>query len=99
VFTSGQIPLLPNGELLEGTVEEQTHQVFKNLQAVLGSADTSLNDVVKVTVFIKDMNDFGKINEVYAHYFGDHKPARSMVEVARLPKDVKLEIEAIAIKG
>jgi 2-iminobutanoate/2-iminopropanoate deaminase len=99
VFTSGQIPLLPNGKLLEGTVEEQTHQVFKNLQAVLSSAETSLNDVVKVTVFIKDMNDFTKINEVYAHYFGDHKPARSMVEVARLPKDVKLEIEAIAIKG
>jgi 2-iminobutanoate/2-iminopropanoate deaminase len=99
VFTSGQIPLLPNGELLQGTVEEQTHQVFKNLQAVLEAAGVSFNEVVKVTVFIKNMNDFAKINEIYAQYFADHKPARSTVEVARLPKDVMLEIEGIAVKG
>lgn len=99
VFTSGQIPLLPNGDLLQGTVEEQTHQVFKNLQAVLEASGVTFNQVAKVTVFIKDMNDFPKINEVYASYFGDHKPARSTVEVARLPKDVKVEIEMIATKG
>jgi 2-iminobutanoate/2-iminopropanoate deaminase len=97
VFTSGQIPLLPTGDLLQGTVEEQTHQVFKNLQAVLEASGVTFNQVAKVTVFIKDMNDFAKINEVYAQYFGDHKPARSTVEVARLPKDVKVEIEMIAI--
>ncbi|MGZ4106834.1 MAG: RidA family protein [Tumebacillaceae bacterium] len=95
LFTSGQIPLLPNGELLTGTIQEQTHQVFKNLQAVLAEAGATLNDVVKATVFIKDMNQFGDINAVYAEYFGDHRPARSTVEVARLPRDVGVEIELI----
>lgn len=97
LFTSGQIPLLPNGDLLTGTIQEQTHQVFKNLQAVLAEAGASLNDVVKATVFIKDMNQFGDINAVYGEYFGDHRPARSTVEVARLPKDVGVEIELIAV--
>lgn len=97
IFTSGQIPLLPTGDLLSGTIQEQTHQVFKNLQAVLAEAGSSLNDVVKATVFIKDMNQFGEINEVYGQYFGDHRPARSTVEVARLPKDVGVEIELVAI--
>ncbi|MGZ4031173.1 MAG: RidA family protein [Tumebacillaceae bacterium] len=95
LFTSGQIPLLPNGELLTGTIQEQTHQVFKNLQAVLAEAGATLNDVVKATVFIKDMNQFGDINAVYAEYFSDHRPARSTVEVARLPRDVGVEIELI----
>jgi 2-iminobutanoate/2-iminopropanoate deaminase len=97
LFTSGQIPLLPSGDLLTGTIQEQTHQVFKNLQAVLAEAGASLGDVVKATVFIKDMNQFGDINAVYGEYFGDHRPARSTVEVARLPKDVGVEIELIAV--
>ncbi|KEO83133.1 RidA family protein [Tumebacillus flagellatus] len=97
IFTSGQIPLLPTGELLTGSIQEQTHQVFKNLQAVLAEAGSSLNDVVKATVFISDMNQFGEINEVYAQYFGDHRPARSTVQVARLPKDVGVEIDLVAV--
>lgn len=99
LFTSGQIPLKPDGTLVTGDVEEQTHQVFANLQAVLEEAGGSLRDVVKATVFIQDMNDFARINEVYAHYFGDHRPARSCVEVARLPKDVLVEIELVAYLG
>lgn len=97
IFTSGQICLLPDGSLLEGTVEEQTAQVMKNLSEVLKVAGSSLQSVIKTTVFIKDMNDFTKVNGVYAEYFGDHKPARSCVEVARLPKDVLVEIECIAL--
>lgn len=96
-YSSGQIPLTADGELVQGTVEEQTHQVFKNLQAVLQEAGASLETVVKATVFIKDMNDFPLINEVYGEYFNTHKPARSCVEVARLPKDVLVEIEVIAL--
>ncbi|MFD1864696.1 RidA family protein [Planococcus sp. FY231025] len=96
-YSSGQIPLTPAGELVEGTIEEQAHQVFANLKAVLAEAGSSLGQVVKTTVFIKDMNDFAALNEVYASYFGDHKPARSTVEVARLPKDAKVEIEVIAL--
>ncbi|MGM9922996.1 MAG: RidA family protein [Bacillus sp. (in: firmicutes)] len=96
-YSSGQIPLTAAGELVGGTVEEQTHQVFKNLQAVLEAAGASLETVVKTTVFIKNMDDFTRINEVYSQYFADHKPARSCVEVARLPKDVLVEIEVIAL--
>ena len=96
LFTSGQIPLGLDGQVVAGGVEEQTHQVFRNLQAVLAGAGTSFQHVIKATVFIKDMNQFGQINEIYASYFGDHKPARSTVEVARLPKDVLVEIELIA---
>ncbi|BBH23351.1 2-iminobutanoate/2-iminopropanoate deaminase [Paenibacillus baekrokdamisoli] len=95
LFTSGQIPLTASGELVEGGIEEQTHQVFKNLIAVLEEAGATLTDVVKATVFIKDMNQFAALNAIYASYFGDHKPARSTVEVARLPKDVFVEIELI----
>ena len=96
IFTSGQICLLPDGSLLEGTVEEQTEQVFKNLTEVLKAGGSSLKQVIKTTVFIKDMADFGKINAVYEKAFGGHKPARSCVEAARLPKDVLVEIECIA---
>jgi 2-iminobutanoate/2-iminopropanoate deaminase len=99
LFASGQIPLRPDGTLVEGDIVEQAHQVFANIQAVLAEAGGSLSDVVKATVFIKDMNDFARLNEVYAHYFADHKPARSTVEVARLPRDVKVEIEVIAYLG
>lgn len=96
LFASGQIPLRPDGTLVEGGIVEQTHQVFANIQAVLAEAGGSLSSVVKATVFIKDMNDFAQLNEVYGQYFGDHKPARSTVEVARLPRDVKVEIEIVA---
>lgn len=95
-YSSGQIPLMPAGEMVEGTIVDQAHQVFANLKAVLAEAGSSLEGVIKTTVFIKDMNDFAALNEVYASYFGDHKPARSTVEVARLPKDAKVEIEVIA---
>ena len=98
IFTSGQIPLTPEGKLVEGGIEEQTHQVFRNLAAVLEAAGASFRNVVKATVFLKDMNQFGKVNEIYASYFGDHKPARSTVEVARLPRDVLVEIELVAAK-
>lgn len=96
-YSSGQIPLTAEGELIQGDVKEQTHQVFKNLQALLKEAGSSLESVVKTTVFIKDMNDFAAVNEVYGGYFSTHKPARSCVEVARLPKDVLIEIEVIAL--
>jgi 2-iminobutanoate/2-iminopropanoate deaminase len=96
-YSSGQIPLTTEGTMVDGTVEEQTHQVFSNLKAVLEEAGASLDTVVKATVFIKDMNDFGAINEVYGEYFDTHKPARSCVEVARLPKDALVEIEVIAL--
>ncbi|MEH7144252.1 RidA family protein [Priestia megaterium] len=99
-YSSGQIPLRPDGTLVEGDVQVQATQVFENLKAVLEEAGASLNTVVKATVFIKDMNDFTALNEVYGDYFGEHKPARSCVEVARLPKDVLVEIEVIAlVKG
>ncbi|WP_374706902.1 RidA family protein [Bacillus sp. J14TS2] len=95
-YSSGQIPLTPEGEIVAGGVVEQTHQVFRNLQAVLEEAGASLETVIKATVFIQNMDDFATINEVYGDYFSSHKPARSCVEVARLPKDVLLEIEVIA---
>lgn len=98
VFASGQIPVNPaTGEIPEG-VEAQAKQAFSNLKALLEAAGTSIENVVKTTVFIKDMNDFGVINQIYAEYFTGTYPARSCVEVARLPKDVLLEIEAIAEK-
>ncbi len=97
LFLSGQIPLDPDTMVLVGeNVTEQTEQIFKNVQAVLTAAGVSLDNVVKTTVFLKDMNDFGAMNEVYARTFGAHKPARSAVEVARLPKDCLVEIECIA---
>ena len=98
VFCSGQIPLDPTSMTLIGeTVADQTEQVLKNLSEVLKAAGSAPNKVLKTTVFLKDMNDFVEMNNVYAEFFGDHKPARATVEVARLPKDVLVEIEAIAI--
>jgi 2-iminobutanoate/2-iminopropanoate deaminase len=96
-YSSGQIPLTAEGELVTGDIKEQTHQVFKNLNAVLEEAGASFNTVVKATVFLADMNQFGDVNEVYGEYFSEHRPARSCVEVARLPKDVLVEIEVIAL--
>ena len=96
-YSSGQIPLTPTGELVGGGIQEQTEQVFENLQGVLKAAGSSLESVVKATVFIKNMDDFVELNEIYGKYFSSHKPARSCVEVARLPKDVLVEIEVIAL--
>lgn len=98
VFTAGQIPLDPKTmQMVEGDVAAQTERVLENIKAVLEAAGASLSSVVKTTVFLKDMNDFSAMNEVYARYFGDHRPARSTVEVARLPRDARVEIEAIAV--
>lgn len=98
IYTSGVIPVIPaTGEIPEG-VKAQAEQAISNLANLLEAAGTSADKVIKTTVFIKDMNDFGIINEVYASYFTGSYPARSCVEVARLPKDVLIEIEAIAVK-
>ena len=98
LFVSGQVPFVPETmEIVEGDVKAQTAQSLKNLQAILKEAGAGFSNVVKTTVFIKDMNEFAQINEVYAEYFGENKPARACVEVARLPKDVKVEIELIAV--
>ncbi|PIC69585.1 deaminase [Sporosarcina sp. P16b] len=97
VYTSGQIPLTLAGEVVSGGIEAQTNQVLQNLGKVLEEAGSSLQQVIKTTVFIQDMNEFGALNAIYEEHFGEHKPARSTVEVARLPKDVRVEIEAIAI--
>ncbi|WP_352420100.1 RidA family protein [Proteiniborus sp.] len=98
LFTSGQLGInTETGSIVDGTIQDETRQSLNNLKAVLEAAGATLNDVVKTTVFIKDMNQFGLINEVYGEFFSDHKPARSCVEVARLPKDGNVEIEAIAI--
>jgi 2-iminobutanoate/2-iminopropanoate deaminase len=100
VFTAGQIPLDPRtGEMLQGDIAQQTERVFENLRAVLEAAGASLQSVIKTTVFLRDMNDFAAMNEVYARYFGDHRPARSAVQAARLPRDASVEIEAIAVVG
>ncbi len=98
IYTSGVIPVNPaTGEIPEG-IAAQADQAIGNLAALLGEAGTSVENVIKTTVFIKEMDDFAKVNEVYAKYFTENCPARSCVEVARLPKDVLIEIEAIAIK-
>lgn len=98
VFTSGQVHLTPEGKLLEGTIEEQTHQVMKNLSAVLAAAGISFADVVKTTIYVTDMSVYGKINEVYGSYMRDPYPARETVCVASLPLGAKLEISMVAIK-
>ena len=98
LFSSGQLGLVPaTGELPEG-VEAQTRQSLANVQAILDEAGFAKSDVVKTTVFIRDMSDFATVNAIYADFFGDSRPARSCVEVARLPKDGLVEIEAVAIK-
>lgn len=96
LFSSGQIPLTADGQLAGADIEAQTEQVFDNLEAVLAAAGASLAQVVKSTVFVKDLQDFARLNSVYARRFGAHTPARSTVEVARLPRDVKVEIEVVA---
>ena len=98
LFVSGQIPIDPaSGELVQGGIEAETRQVLNNVRAILEAADSSLEKVVKATIFIADVNQFGTINEIYAEYFKWEPPARACVEVARLPKDVQIEIEAVAL--
>ncbi len=103
IMTSGQIPVLPStGEVVSEEVAKQARQSLDNVKAVVESAGLQVKDIVKMTVFVKDLNDFATVNEVYGAFFEEHQvanyPARSCVEVARLPKDVKIEIEAIAVR-
>lgn len=99
IYTSGVVPIDPaTGEVVEGDIKVQATRVFDSMKALLEAAGSSCEDVVKTTVFIKDMNDFAALNEIYATYFTGTFPARSCVEVARLPKDVLIEMEAIALK-
>ena len=98
VFASGQIPIDPaTGEFVPGGIAEQTEQVLKNLTALFAAAGVGLNQIVKTTVFLADMNDFIAMNEVYGRFFSEAPPARSTVQAARLPRDAKVEIEAIAV--
>jgi 2-iminobutanoate/2-iminopropanoate deaminase len=97
IYTSGQIAMMPDGTIETGDIEHQTHQVMKNLFYVLEAAGAHFNDVIKTTIFLADMNDFEKVNKVYAHYFGLHKPVRSTVAVKTLPKDALVEIDCIAL--
>lgn len=99
IYTSGMIPIDPStGELVTGSVEEQAERAISNLEALLTEAGSSIDKVVKTVVFIQNMDDFATINEVYAKHFNEPYPARSCVQVARLPKDVAIEIEAVAVK-
>lgn len=100
LFTAGQIAFDPETmEIVGETVAEQTERAFLNLEAVLTEAGSSFQQVLKATVFLRDMNDFAEMNEVFARFFGDHRPARSAVQVARLPRDVAVEIELVAAVG
>lgn len=100
LYTSGQVALIPEtGEMDNQSLETETHRVMKNLSALLDEAGLSFNDVIKASIFIKDMNDFGKINEIYAAYLQEPYPARETVEVARLPKDARIEISIVAKKN
>ena len=99
IYTSGMIPIDPKtGELVDGSVEQQAHQAFSNLKNLVEAAGASMDKVVKTVVFIKNMDDFSRINAIYEEYFTEPYPARSCVEVARLPKDVALEVEAVVLK-
>jgi 2-iminobutanoate/2-iminopropanoate deaminase len=99
LYCSGQIAIDPsNNQVITGTVEEEVHQIMRNHQAVLSKAGFEFKDVVKASIFVKDLTNFVKINEVYGQYLGEAKPARETVEVSRLPKDVQVEISLIAVK-
>ncbi len=99
IYTSGQIALSPEGVMSKEGVEGQTHQVMKNLFYVLEAGGSHFNDVIKTTIFLADMDDFAKVNKIYAHYFGNHKPVRSTVAVKTLPKNALVEIDCIALVG
>ncbi|MSN96513.1 RidA family protein [Campylobacter sp. FMV-PI01] len=96
LFVSGQIPLDKDGNFVGGDIKTQTNQVLKNLKAILAATDLEFSDVVKTTIFLADMNNFAEVNEIYGEIFGEHKPARSTIEVSKLPKDALIEIELIA---
>ena len=97
LYTSGQIPMNEKGIIVAEDVVNQAHQVMKNLFYLLEAGGSHFNDVIKTTIFLTDMDDFEKVNEVYSHYFGHHKPARSTIAVKSLPRDVKIEIECVAL--
>jgi len=97
LFLSGQIPIDPEtGELFKGDIQGQTHQVLKNIKGILESQGLGMDDIIKINIFLKDLRDFGKVNEVYATYFLKNPPARSTVQVSNLPRNAEIEIEAIA---
>lgn len=96
-YSSGQIPLTPDGDMIDGGIVEQTHQVFSNIKAVLASAGASLDTVVKVNVYVRNIADFPTINDIYGTYFANHQPARSLVEVSNLPKGALIEMEVVAL--
>lgn len=98
IYTSGQIPINPKTGIMETDIKLATKQSMENIKAILEEVGTSLENVIKTTIFLKDLNDFNVVNEVYATYFNENNPARSCVEVAKLPKDAVIEIEAIAIR-
>ncbi|AYQ36078.1 MULTISPECIES: RidA family protein [Runella] len=99
LYVSGQIPIDPdNGDLVTGNIENEARQVMLNIGAILKEAGLHYHNIIKTSIFLKDMNNFGKVNEVYGHFFSGHYPARETVEVSRLPKDVNVEISVIAVK-
>ncbi len=99
IYTSGQIALTPSGELVDRDIKRQTRQVLTNLKNLLEESDSGLDKVVKTTIYLENIEDFGIVNVIYAEYFGDHKPARSTVAVRTLPKNVLVEIDAIAVEA
>ena len=99
IFTAGQIPLTPAGKLIQGSIMEHTRQVFENLKAVLKAAGSSLNNALKVTVYMTDLKKFSDMNEIYKQYFSRNYPARSTVQVANLPKGVNIEVDVVAYGG
>ena len=96
LYTSGQIALTPAGEMLENDIKKQTRQIFSNIKAILEDNETSIDQVIKVNIFLTDMNDFGIVNVLMAEFFGDHKPVRSTIQVAALPKNALIEMDCIA---
>ncbi len=97
LFVSGQIPIEPgSGEILKGNIKEQTQQILENLNSILTEGGSSLNNVLRITIFLTNMDDYAAVNEIYAQFFGESQPARSTVQVSRLPMDVQIEIDAIA---
>jgi len=96
LYTSGQIALKPNGEMVENDIKKQTRQIFENLKAILEDNGTFVHEVLKVNIFLTDMNDFGIVNVIMAEFFGEHKPARSTIEVKGLPKNAMIEMDVVA---
>lgn len=99
LFLSGQLPVNPNTDEVPADIREQTIQVLKNIESILKSEDLKIENIVKTTIFLKNLGDFKAVNEEYGKYLGEHRPARSTIEVSRLPKDVQIEIEVIAYSG